>query len=261
MECDQRRGTSSSCTRGFVKIFLLTFCQVLGIRELLDRDSPDSEADFAAPGTDSAPQTRAQSFDILIHGDSSCYVEPSLLAPPSKAVVFALLDIYMHRIDPILKLIHGPSLRTLLLESSACEPAIEALKSAIFFTALCTLEEQECVDIVGEAKSKTVNRLRIATELSLSRANLLTARNFTVLQAFVICLVSTPTQSSAIFDYIGWSPSEPRSTISLGIDPRSGASWASSRTRHKFVSNIAVRVRDETSRMVFRHDSRCTGRF
>lgn len=244
MECDQRRGKSSSRNCRIFRICSPDLCKVLGIRELLDRDSPDLELDFAAPGTRPAPQSEAESFDILTYGDASCCVEPRLLAPPSKAVVFALLDIYMHRIDPILKVIHGPSLRTLLLENSVCEPAIEVLKSAIFFTALCTLEEQECIDIVGEAKSKTATKFRIATELSLSRANLLTARNLTVLQAFVIYLVSTSTQSSAFFDYIGWTPSEPRSTISLGIDPLSGASWASSRTRHKFVSNIAVRVRD-----------------
>ncbi|MDI1486435.1 MAG: hypothetical protein OHK93_005663 [Ramalina farinacea] len=195
--------------------------EVLGIRELLDRDSPNPELDFASPGTRPAPQSEAESFDILIYGDASCCVEPSLLAPPSKAVVFALLDIYMHRIDPILKVIHGPSLRMLLLESSGGEPAIQALKSAIFFTALCTLEEQECVDIVGEAKSKTATKFQVATELSLSKAKLLTARNLTVLQAFVIYLVSTSTQSSALFDYIGWNPSEPRSAVSLGTDPYS----------------------------------------
>ena len=180
---------------GLLESVFLTFCQVFGIRELLDRDSPDPELDFAAPGTKPAP-----SFDILIYGDSSCCVEPSLLIPPSKAVVFALLDIYMHRIDPILKVIHGPSLRVLLLENSACGPTIEALKSAIFFTALCTLEKQESIEIVGEAKGKTATKFRIATELSLSKANLLTGRNLTVLQAFVIYLVSTSTPSSAFFD-------------------------------------------------------------
>jgi len=41
-----------------------------------------------------------------MYGDSLCYVEPSVLVPPSKAVVFALLDLYLHRIDPILKFIH-----------------------------------------------------------------------------------------------------------------------------------------------------------
>ena len=240
MECGQRRGKSSSRNHRGCRTCSPDHFQVLGIRELLDRDSPDPQADFAAPGTRSAAQSEAESFDILIYGDSCCCVEPSLLAPPSKAVVFALLDVYMHRIDPILKVIHGPSLRTLLLENSACEPAIEAVKSAIFFTALCALEEQECIDIIGEAKSKTATKFRVATEFSLSRANLLTTRNLTVLQGFVIYLVSISTQSSAFSNYIGWTPSVSGSAISLGSDPYSGASRASSRTRHRHVSNIAV---------------------
>lgn len=220
----------------------MTISQVLGIRELLDRDSSDPDLDTVAPETTSVPQSKAERFDILIYGDSSCCIEPSLLAPPPKAVIFALLDIYMHRVDVILKVIHGPSLRTLVLESSACEPALEALRFAVFFTSLCTLEEQECIDIVGEAKSKTAAKFRIATELLLSKANLLTTKNLTVLQAFLIYLVSTSTRSLAFFllNFTDGPSSVQRSAISLGSDPHSGTSWAKSRTRYEYVSNIAL---------------------
>lgn len=89
-----------------------------------------------------------------MYDDSLCYVEPSVFSPPSKAVVFALLDFYMHRIDPILQAIHGLSLRTLLLENFAYTPAQEVLRFAVFFTAVCSLEENESNEIVGKQKAR-----------------------------------------------------------------------------------------------------------
>ena len=125
---------------------------------------------------------------------SSCYVVNPPEEPP-QAIVIALLDIYIYRVDPILKVSHIPSLRSLLLsEDQGCSgsfdsPSREALRSAICFTAVCTLTEVESRDMFIEKKEKTMNRLRLATEVMLSRANLLTTSNITVLQAFVVYLV------------------------------------------------------------------------
>ena len=71
-------------------------------------------------------------------------------------------------------------------------PSYEALKFAVCFTAACTLSEAECRAIFMEEKDKVINKLRLATEVVLSRANLLTTSDVTVLQAFVIYLVSGP---------------------------------------------------------------------
>jgi hypothetical protein len=124
-----------------------------------------------------------------MYGDSLCYVEPSVLVRHSKAVVFTLLDFYMHRIYPILITVHGLSLRTLLLENFAYTPAQEVLRFGVFFTAVCSLEENESNEIVGEAKSKTLAKFRPDTEPLLSKANLLTTADLAVLQAYVIHLV------------------------------------------------------------------------
>ena len=133
---------------------------------------------------------------MVLFGASCCAFNPSE-APP-KPIVIALLETYIYRVDPVLKVSHVPSLRSLLLseEHDSLEKfnpsSREALKFAICFTAVCTLTEVESRKLFVEDKDKTMNRFRLATEVMLSRANLLTTSDIIVLQAFVIYLVSDP---------------------------------------------------------------------
>ena len=144
------------------------------------------------------PVSGVKGFDVLLYGDSSCSVEPSVLASPPRAVMFALLDVFLYRIDPILKVTHAPSLRTLLFDRPTSGPAPEALKFAVYFTTVCSLDENECLEIIGQEKVETLARFRLATEILLSRADLLSTTDLTVLQAFIIFLVSLFTEISTL---------------------------------------------------------------
>ena len=125
-------------------------------------------------------------------------VNPALLQAPSTPVLVALLDTFVFRVDAVLKVSHVPLLRSLLLPDGPLNPeslkgpSHQALKFAVCFTAACTLSEAECRAIFVEEKNKVINRLRLATEVVLSQAKLLTTSDVTVLQAFVIYLVSGP---------------------------------------------------------------------
>ncbi len=133
---------------------------------------------------------------MVLFGASSCVINPTLLEAPPKSVLTPLLDIYIYRVDSLLKVSHVPTLRSLLLpEDQALAgplgcPSREALKFAVCFTAVCTLTDAESQKMFMEEKAKTVNKFRVATEVMLSRANLLTTSEITVLQAFIIYLVS-----------------------------------------------------------------------
>lgn len=168
--------------------------KVAGIRELLDEDFPDNELDSSHQNSDPSHQ----SFDIILFGTSSCAVNPSILEAPSRPIVRALLEIYLHRVDSVFKVTHAPTLRAIILGDQQVHadpmnsPALEALRFSVFFTAVCTLGETECSDMFQENKSSTANRFRLATEVMLSRANLQTSNDITVIQAFVIYLVRPP---------------------------------------------------------------------
>ncbi|KAK4935482.1 hypothetical protein LTR10_023469 [Elasticomyces elasticus] len=108
---------------------------------------------------------------------------------PPKAITFTLVDVYLRRIDPILKVTHAPSLRALLFEQQSYNMSEDAFRSAIHFAAISSLEEAECVRIMGEAKAVALGRFRVTTEGLLAKANLYTATNLTTLQAFVVYLI------------------------------------------------------------------------
>ena len=125
-------------------------------------------------------------------------VNPALLEAPSAPILVALLDTFVYRVDSVLKVSHVPLLRSLLLPDGTVNPeplkgpSYEALKFAVCFTAACTLSEAECRALFVEEKDKVINKLRLATEVMLSRAKLLITSDVNVLQAFVIYLVSGP---------------------------------------------------------------------
>ena len=179
------------------RIKRLTLTKVAGIRETLEEltDNEPDHLDQSSPPS-VATDSSSQDFDLILFGASSCVVTSAFLKAPPRSILTLLLDNYICRVDPVLKVIHTPSLRKLLLpdEKPGAEPLNspphEALKFAICFTAICTLTEFETLSIFSEEKSNVVQRLRLATEVMLSRASLLTTSDITVLQAFVIYLVS-----------------------------------------------------------------------
>ena len=166
-----------------------------GIRELLQDVHEDGDSDL--PTFETEPI--AQHLDILLFGVSSCIVSPSILEAPSKPIAYALLDIFLHRIDPVFKVVHAPSLRATILEETPSTPnslrryASEALRFACYFTTVCSLDQAECQELFQEDKPVVTDRFRLATEVMLSSANLQTTRDITVLQAFVIYLVRRQT--------------------------------------------------------------------
>lgn len=165
--------------------------QVASIREILEDDLSDNDSDTPPPETPPV----SQNFDIILFGTSSCAINPSVIEPPAKSAVGPLLEIYLHRVDPVFKVTHAPTLRAILLKNgprysgASDSPALAALKFSVYFTAVCAQNEAECLNMLQETKRAAVDRFRLATEIMLSQAKLQTTGDITVLQAFVIYLV------------------------------------------------------------------------
>ena len=163
------------------------------MEEFPDNESDDYQSPLPNASNDDA---FAHGFDMILFGASSCVVDPIVMEAPPRSILTALLDTYLYRVDSLLKIIHVPSVRRLLLSEEQYRAerldcySREALKFAICFTAVCTLTEGESRKMLMEEKGKVINKFRLATEVMLSRANLLVTSDITVLQAFVIYLVS-----------------------------------------------------------------------
>lgn len=160
--------------------------EFVGIRELLDTLTGDEPDDSFV---EAAETDRSQSFDLLLYGDASCFVQPHVLESPPMGMVSALVEIYLHRVDQVFKITHTPSLRAVMLRDDNRTPAQEALRFTLFFTAVNTLSEQECLQHFDSSKNSLSSRFQLAAEVMLSRAELLTTTDLTTLQAFLIYLV------------------------------------------------------------------------
>ncbi|TVY83900.1 C6 finger domain transcription factor nscR [Lachnellula suecica] len=163
--------------------------QIVGIRELVDSLAGDDSGD---PAIETSETDRVQRFDVLLYSDASCFVQPHVLESPPDKIVFVLLEIYFYRVDPVFKVLHSPTLRA-MFNSSTLSPAEELLKFAVLYTAVNSLDEEECLQRLSLDKKALSGRLQLATEVLLSKLRLLTTSDMTVLQAFVIYLVGLRT--------------------------------------------------------------------
>ncbi|KAK5202177.1 hypothetical protein LTR16_000147 [Cryomyces antarcticus] len=115
---------------------------------------------------------------------------------PSTSHVALLLKIYQSNVDPIFKLLHRPTLRLSVLEAAADlhnmpgGQSMEALMFAIYFAAVTTLTEENCVAQFAEQKNALSVRFRYGTEMALANADFLSSDNMSTLQALVLFVVS-----------------------------------------------------------------------
>ncbi len=107
-----------------------------------------------------------------------------------------LCHVYLSQVDPIIKILHRPSLEKLLLHSGRYlaypdgHASVEALSSAVLYSAASSMTEEQCRKLFQADKSSIVGSFRRACEVAIERSSVLTTRDITVLQAFVLYLVS-----------------------------------------------------------------------
>ena len=107
-----------------------------------------------------------------------------------------LLQLYRCRVDAVFKVVHWPTAINEIesshpdTEYGSQSPAIQALEFAMYFAAACSVTDFDSEILLPEAKWSLVQRYRRATEVSISKANFFRYPDLTLLQAFVIYLVS-----------------------------------------------------------------------
>lgn len=116
-----------------------------------------------------------------------------------------LLQLYRSRVDAVFKVVHWPTAINVIestyadAENASQSPTTQALQFAMYFAAACSVTEFDPQTLLTEDKWSLVQRYRLATEVSISKANLFHYPDLTLLQAFVIYLVSG---SSSLLDWI-----------------------------------------------------------
>jgi hypothetical protein len=108
---------------------------------------------------------------------------------------------FLNNFNPLVKIIHVPSVQLIISEAVGDLRAISASHEALFFSiylsAVITISEQDCLHIMGEPQRTLRNKFAYATQCALNKAHFLKSTDVIVLQAFTMYLVSQVTTSAA----------------------------------------------------------------
>ena len=117
--------------------------------------------------------------------------------PPAMQVM-QLWQVYLNNVDPLLKLTHTPTLQKRVIEACgkissglSVDEELEALLFSIYFISVNSLTEAETLASFGTPKSSLQARYHVASQQALLNVNLMRTLDLTVLQAYVLHLVST----------------------------------------------------------------------
>ena len=133
------------------------------------------------------------------------YIDAALALRPAPAVCKKLCQVYLDRVDPIIRIFHRPSLMGFLLEGKSYldyhdnNPVLDVLKSSVFVVAIVSLTEEQCQSLFDADRTSFIATHRLACEAALDRAGLITTEDITVLQSFVLYLVCITRDSFWLF--------------------------------------------------------------
>lgn len=123
-------------------------------------------------------------------------VNPDAIVHPSPETRSNLCQLYLERIHPIFKLLHGPTLKAFMQDGTQYlryppdHPAPEALKFCTYYATVSVVDETICQETFGATKSALMSKFRFGAEITLSKADFINTTDLTVLQAFMLFLVS-----------------------------------------------------------------------
>lgn len=105
-----------------------------------------------------------------------------------------LWRVFVANIDPIVKILHKPTMEKLLTRSrgntAILKSSSEALLFSIYFASITSLTDAQTESLFHERKSELLDRFRFGVQQALSQANFLSSHNVVTLQAIVLFLVS-----------------------------------------------------------------------
>lgn len=165
--------------------------EVAGLRETLE-DSDDDQVDATASNVRSDNDGFSDGCSMLFASDQTHHTIQH--TKPDARVRETLLDAYEARVNTVFKPLHWPivcrGIRTRYGSTviSDASPSAKALEYAIYYMAVCSLSELECLDLFLDTKDKALHSYRNMTETLLTSARTLQNPDIQGLQAFVIYL-------------------------------------------------------------------------
>ena len=110
--------------------------------------------------------------------------------------------------NAILKIVHGPTVQQMVLDSTRelgnISRRLEALMFSIYLMAVLSMQDEECKKTMGESRTVLIERYSHATQQALIDAEYLRNPDVILLQAFTLYLVCSISGRSFPLDIPIW---------------------------------------------------------
>ncbi|RDL29801.1 Uncharacterized protein BP5553_10666 [Venustampulla echinocandica] len=158
--------------------------------DILQGSSDDELFDIANTKTHSSLTT--DESDILF--PSQAISDLSKYHPPT-VHIFRLWQIFLDNVNPLIKVLHAPTVQQQVLDASAdlenVPKGVEALMFSVYAVAITSLCEAACMSLLGDRKATLLSRYRAGAKQALRNAGFLRSSELIVLQAFFLLLFSS----------------------------------------------------------------------
>ncbi|CAM1508994.1 Fc.00g027330.m01.CDS01 [Cosmosporella sp. VM-42] len=202
--------------------------EIYGLRDVIESAPNEAEED-------SIQTPEATPIGLTQHGIKFLGLSGSsnpLLIPRnpdishSRVLASQLGQVYLQQVDPLIKILHRPSVAKLMLQGERYlkypdeHASVEVLKSAVMYSAANSMTENQCRVLFRAPRSSLVVDCRKACEDALERCGLLTTGDITVLQAFVLYLVARRSEdrSRAVWTLLALAVRIAKA-LSINLDP------------------------------------------
>lgn len=115
---------------------------------------------------------------------------------PSAREMTALWKLYLKNVHPLVMIFFDWEVEVIIHKASQDPTKLtqgeQALVFAVYFIAILSLSEEECIDLLNDKRSQLLDKFQSAVERSLLIAEFLVTSDRLVLQAFLLYLVGLP---------------------------------------------------------------------
>ncbi|KAF9773516.1 Bikaverin cluster transcription factor bik5 [Fusarium sp. DS 682] len=120
---------------------------------------------------------------------------------PSLQQAVTLFAAFSENVAPLVRIFHMPTLTRIYWDAIASLGSVdqhtETLLFTIHYSAVISLNPEQCLNILDETREAALERYRFAVEQALAQGNLLSTQSMTMLQAAVLFLSALPNEDDS----------------------------------------------------------------
>lgn len=123
---------------------------------------------------------------------------------PTPVQIFQLWQMFLDNVNALIRIFHAPTVQQQVLDATTNLEEVpkntEALMFGIYCMATVAMSESDCQKLFKQSRAIVQERFQVGARLALQNASYLKSTDITVLQGFVLYLVSHTLNASLVKD-------------------------------------------------------------